>query len=213
MPLFLQNYKHILWDWNGTLFNDVELCVRINNALLEKRGLPLITLESYRAYFRFPVQDYYRDLGFDFDRDSYENLSIEFMDPYEKLRFQCPLQPHAPEVLSRIRVLGLKQSILSAYSQNSLRELVRHFELDSFFEEILGLDDIYGRSKLEIGRQWLQNRGYAPAEVLLIGDSHHDAEVAAGLGLDCLLVAGGHNSRTRLQSNGTRVIDRLSEIF
>jgi phosphoglycolate phosphatase-like HAD superfamily hydrolase len=47
----------------------------------------------------------------------------------------------------------------------------------------------------------------------LIGDSHHDAEVAAGLGINCLLVVAGHNSRERLQQNGNRVVNNLSEIF
>jgi phosphoglycolate phosphatase len=130
--IHLGRYRHILWDWNGTLFDDVGLCVGIINSLLAKRGLPLITLEGYRAGFRFPVRDYYRDLGFDFNQDSYENLSVEFMAQYEKRRFECPLQPHAHEALSHVQSLGLKQSILSAYAQDSLRELVRYFKLTSF---------------------------------------------------------------------------------
>jgi len=213
MPFFQKNYKHILWDWNGTLFNDAELAVQILNTMLAKRGLPSVTLETYRAGFRFPVRDYYCDLGFDFNLDSFEKLSVEFTNLYEKHRLQYALQPHSRVTLTRIQALGIKQSVLSAYSQDSLRELVCHFGLESFFNEILGLADIYAHSKLEIGQQWLQRSGYAPAEVLLIGDTHHDAEVAAGLGLDCLLIAGGHNTGERLRQNGNRVIDSLSEIF
>ena len=40
-------YKHIIWDWNGTLVNDLTLCVDLLNVSLEKRGLPLISEDNY----------------------------------------------------------------------------------------------------------------------------------------------------------------------
>ena len=54
-------YKHIIWDWNGTLLDDRWLCVDgINNGLL-KRGLTPITEETYMNVFTFPVKNYYEE--------------------------------------------------------------------------------------------------------------------------------------------------------
>ena len=53
----LHNYKHIVWDWNGTLLDDAWLCVEVLNQMLSQRGRAAITLEFYRQHFKFPVID------------------------------------------------------------------------------------------------------------------------------------------------------------
>ena len=56
-------YKHIIWDWNGTLVDDTWLCVEIINKLLKKRNLKLVTIDDYKEKFMFPVREYYIELG------------------------------------------------------------------------------------------------------------------------------------------------------
>ena len=58
-------YKHIMWDWNGTLLNDSHMAVMVINQTLAKRDMPTIDHERYQQIFGFPVIDYYRRLGFD----------------------------------------------------------------------------------------------------------------------------------------------------
>ena len=53
----------ILWDWNGTLLSDVPLVVKINNEVFARHGYRLTSEEEYRRIFRFPVKDYYTDIG------------------------------------------------------------------------------------------------------------------------------------------------------
>jgi hypothetical protein len=60
------NYKNIIWDWNGTLLNDITICIKSMNILLKERTLPLISEDKYRDIFTFPVRNYYEQLGFDF---------------------------------------------------------------------------------------------------------------------------------------------------
>ena len=74
-------YKHIIWDWNGTLLNDRWVCVNGINNCLKKRGLSSISEETYKSIFTFPVKDYYKKLGFDFnylpsaiDTDKLDNI-------------------------------------------------------------------------------------------------------------------------------------------
>ena len=55
--------KTVFWDWNGTTVADVPLVVRINNEVFARHGIRQTNAEEYRRLFRFPVQDYYRDMG------------------------------------------------------------------------------------------------------------------------------------------------------
>lgn len=204
-------YRHVIWDWNGTLFDDADLCVACMNRLLAARGLPLLTRARYQELFDFPVIEYYRRLGFDFDREPFERLGTAFIEDYERRKLACPLRPGARRALETVRAAGLTQSVLSAYRQDSLEELLRHFGLRGFFLGIAGARDHYAHGKEAAGRAWLRRLGLPPASILLIGDTAHDVEVARALGTDCRLIPGGNQSRARLERSGAPVCDRLAD--
>lgn len=207
------SYTHIIWDWNGTLFNDMDFCVSIINDMLAKRRLSTVSLEEYRTVFTFPVRTYYQQLGFDFQRESFEALSHEFIAAYEARRHACALHPDARPVLEHVIASGKRQSVLSAYSQEALVTLIHAFGLGHLFEHLVGLDNVYAHGKLEQGRQLLGALSHAPAEVLLVGDTLHDWNVAETLGTACVLVTHGHQAKGRLQQSGARVVDSLRELY
>ena len=86
------------------------------------------------------------------------------------------------------------------------------FELTDRFTDVIGLNDIYASGKVENGKQYIAGLNIDPADVLFIGDTLHDFEVAEAMGVSCALVAGGHNSRARLETSGVPVFDSLSEL-
>jgi len=206
------HYRHIIWDWNGTLFDDAWLCIEIINDLLAQRSLPVVERASYEEQFTFPVKDYYRAVGFDFARIPFEQLAAEFTAQYDRRRFECRLQPGARQVLDALAARGCRQSILSAYEQSRLEEMVAFMGLQEVFTRLVGLNDYYSTSKLDLGRSFLAELD-APGEAVLIGDSLHDAEVADAMGITCMLIPGGHFSRVRLRANGNRVLDSLHEVL
>jgi phosphoglycolate phosphatase len=202
-------YRHVIWDWNGTLLDDVELCIDIMNDLLRRRGLPLMDRARYHAAFDFPVSAYYARLGFDFSRESFEQLSVEFIAGYDARRWESRLHPLAREVLAAIGRTGATQSVLSAYHGETLREIVAHFGLTPHFIRLTGLDNIYAHSKTEAGRAWVAELGIPAGDILLIGDTLHDLEVARELGVDSVLVAAGHHPADRLRRATDRVLNDL----
>lgn len=204
----MATFKHVIWDWNGTLLDDAWLCVEIINKLLHRRGMPAITPAHYQRIFGIPLEDYCRRLGL--DESEFETISAEFVQLYERRRFDCQLQPHAVELFDALRAAGVAQSILSAYQQHFLEEIVAHFELDLFFAGVLGLDNPYGRGKIERGQEWIAGSGLDPAEVLLVGDMTHDSQVAAAMGVNCVLVTSGHQIREKLEGCSARVVDDLA---
>jgi phosphoglycolate phosphatase len=202
--------RHVIWDWNGTLLNDLDLSIAVMNGMLARRALPPLDRARYHALFDFPVRAYYERLGFDAVRDPFEKLSVEFITGYDKHRFEAALHREAARTLSAVRAAGIGQSILSAYRQGTLHEIVAHFGLTSHFDHIAGLDNIHAHSKVALGRELVARLGVAPAEILLVGDTLHDLEVARDLGIACALIAAGHHPAERLRKAGVPVFANLA---
>jgi phosphoglycolate phosphatase len=206
------NYKHIIWDWNGTLINDTRLCLEIINELLHKRNISVITLQEYQEVFDFPVKDFYQKIGFDFLKEPFHIPATEYIDAYNQTRFRCELHSGALEVLSLFRDAGIQQSILSASKQSSLEEAIDHYSLKSYFSNICGLDDYYANGKLEIARNLVTGIDEEKSSIVIIGDTTHDYEVALALGIDCILFNGGHHCMKKLEKCGVPMLDKLSDI-
>ena len=206
-------YRHIIWDWNGTLINDIWLVVEIMNKMLKKRSLSEIDLKKYREIFDFPVIDYYAKLGFDFSKESFEELTVEFIGEYYARFNECKLFDGAEEVLKEMSDRGISQSILSASKEDVLTEKIKYYGIDKYFCRIMGLENHYAESKVERGKKWITELNLNPQEVLLIGDTAHDYIVSKHIGSDCLLIANGHYSYERLAKLGVDVISTLKEMI
>ena len=203
----------IIWDWNGTLLNDLKLCISSINVLLKNRGLKPINRNTYKEVFSFPVKDYYAAAGFDFSKEDFDVPASEFIALYNKQVSRCSLHPFVHEILIHFKNRRIRQFVLSAMKENMLEETLRMNNLLDYFEGIAGLNNHYAVSKIERGEQLISNYNINKNETLIIGDTIHDFEVAEKLGIRCVLVADGHQSKSRLQSTGAVVIDNLSELI
>jgi len=203
--------EHIIWDWNGTLLNDAQICVDAMNYSLQKRNMPLLNLESYRKLFCFPVINYYKLLGFDFDKESFEKLSVEFISQYSELSKNAKLIENVKQVLESYKNKGLKQYILSASQINNLKTQLEFYNLTNYFEDIVALDHIFATSKVEVGKKWLNKSAIPLEEIIIFGDTTHDHETAIELGCDIALIANGHQSKERLLETGSPVLNSILE--
>ena len=209
-----KNYNHIIWDWNGTLFNDVELCANVMNLLLTQESLPNISIKKYKEIFTFPVVEYYKIAGHTFERNSFEVLGKQFMVEYEIQKNNCGLFPGVKELLSELQSKNIKQHLLSAYEQNSLNTILKFFTITSYFQNIVGLDNIYASGKAHLAKDLamkIRANGSA-GNILLIGDTIHDYEVAKEINSDCILLSHGHQDEERLLKLGIPVAKDFNEL-
>ena len=209
----LKKYSHIIWDWNGTLLDDAWLCVDVMNGMLRERNLPLKTVEEYRELFDFPVKDYYEKLGYNFEIESFEVVGMEFILRYNKRHFETYLYPQVPEILKQFSNHGLSQNILSAREHLELISETHKLGVSHYFDRIRGLDDHYAHGKTEIGLHLVNEIGIPRDRMLFIGDTRHDAEVAAGIGIDCVLITNGHHSEERLKKIGVPMVGNLQDLI
>ncbi|MDO4483571.1 MAG: HAD hydrolase-like protein [Clostridia bacterium] len=198
----------VLWDWNGTLLEDTELSVSLLNDSLVQYGYPTVTVEEYRKVFGFPIRKYYEALGVT-DED-FDPMAVMWADGYAEGWHDCELQHQAAETVRRFREAGLKQVIISASKLEVLKAQVAAYPaLDGMFDDILGLNDIYAHSKVQLGLDYLHQSGIDPKDCVFLGDTTHDAEVAAAIGCRCILVSGGHQADEVLRSAGVEVASSL----
>jgi phosphoglycolate phosphatase len=205
--------RHVIWDFNGTLLDDVDCCVLALNSLLDERALARVSRAQYLERFGFPVRDFYLALGFDFAREEFERVSDVFIARYTAALSSAAPVARALEALLELQRRGVAQSVVSAMEQRLLRQLLEHFGLHGYMVHVRGLDHLGASSKVEVGLTLQRELGLSPDEILLVGDTLHDFEVASAIGCRCLLYARGHQTRARLEQSGAPVIDSLDAVL
>jgi phosphoglycolate phosphatase len=200
--------SHIIWDWNGTLLDDTQACVNSINVLLAKRGVPTLDLPRYRDLFGFPVIDFYRRINFPLGSENWNSVAREFHDVFlSDTTFK--LQSATVETLQRIQSKEIQQSVLSASEQSILDGMLLTYGIRGFFNHVCGVNNLFGDSKIEIGHKLLAQLTIPIEDVVIVGDTLHDVEVAQALGVSCVLIAQGHQSRKRLEQAGVPVFEDL----
>ena len=204
--------KNIIWDWNGTLLNDIDISMEALNRLLALENLPqVLEKEEYRRYFQFPVIEYYKKVGFDFEKTPFSQLAKQYMDYYQPHSLSCELHRDVVETLEIMKGQGIHQYLLSASDLTFLKQQLAQYDITPYFEDIKGLDNIHAHSKAELAKTFVESARLSKDETIFIGDSVHDSEVAAYAGCNCLLIADGHEHKEKLQNTGYPSVDTMKQ--
>ena len=203
---FVKDFDNVIWDWNGTLIDDVDVAVSCINKLLPHYNAPTITTKKYRDVFDFPVRKYYEQLGIDLKNNLFEEMRDQYIKDYNlNIAFDSFLFPETVCLLEKIKKTK-NQYILSAVSQWHLDSITAHFKVEHLFNERFGVSDHYAAGKIDRGIELLKHACIDTKKTILIGDTIHDFEVAKELGVSCLLLADGHQSETRLKQVASNVL-------
>ena len=209
-PPPVSHIRQVLWDWNGTLLDDLTYAIGVRNRTFPAFGLPRIgSVAEYHRQFTFPVRRYYERAGV--TDETFVAVAHAWMAEYVRGFDTVPLHGDAVETLARFAAAGVRQAVLSATRRDMLESQIARFPIRAYFTDVLGLSDIYARSKEAVGLDYLARCGVPAASTLMIGDTLHDAEVARAMGTECVLVARGHQSRETLLTAGVPVMDTLLE--
>lgn len=203
----IRGKRNVIWDWNGTLVDDVDITVESLNVLRGEHGLPPMDVGTYRETFGFPIRDFYERMGFDLGAVDFGRLSVRYHEEYHGRKMaRGRLFPDAVPHLEAVGREG-RQSILSAASQGHLDAWVGRLGVAHHFEHVFGVLHRLTDDKTERGRELMETAGYRREETVFIGDTHHDAEVAEAIGVEALIVAEGHQSYGRLAALRPRVLE------
>ena len=204
-------YTHVIWDFNGTVLNDVQVGIDSVNVLLMKRRISVIaSADDYRRVFGFPIIEYYKRIGFDFDSEDYSDVAVEWVDEYMSRVSEAYINDGVVEMLNIIRQKGMKNVLVSATEINMLKKQISSLGISHLFDGVYGLDNIHAQNKIAVAVEWRESAKEAKA--LLIGDTDHDFQTAKAINADCLLYLGGHQSKERLAGLGCPLINQISQL-
>ncbi|WP_157250439.1 HAD family hydrolase [Nonomuraea typhae] len=200
--------KHIIWDWNGTLFHDVDAVVGATNEVFKPYGLPLLDADGFRAVYTRPIWlAYERMLGRALEDGEWQRLDDGFHENYFRLVAACNL---AADAAATLESWGGTQSLCSMAPHAHLVPLVESFAIDRHFTRIDGLLGTLGGEKAAHMTAHIAAIGVDPADVLVIGDSVDDGLAARHVGAKAVLYTGGMTSRADLAATGHPVVDTLA---
>lgn len=210
----MESPRLVIWDWNGTLLDDTKLCYDIANIMRQERGMrPLDGLAEYKTVFRFPIVDYYRAMGYTFETESYEDISVEFIQRYSEMVPDCRLHADVLPTLAALQKKNVPMVLLSATGYEKLLEQTAMFGIQPYFREILGMHNDLAYGKASLAKDFMERNHFAPDDVLFVGDTDHDHAVASSVGCHCLLLTNGHQGRTTLEKCRVPVADRVSDVL
>ncbi len=204
-------YKHIFWDFNGTIINDVNNALSCVNDMLCRKGMKPISLTEYYEYVDTPIINFYYHILPPEEVD-FNEISKEYHSDYARHLDETTLADGAEALLKELKACGAHQYIITSNFIGETVDLVKKFGVYSYFDEILGADNTLAESKIERAKAFFDLKGINRNEAIFIGDTLHDLETANALGIDCVLVAYGHQGRRLLEAHNAFTVADLNEV-
>ncbi|MEE5126896.1 HAD family hydrolase [Pseudomonas alliivorans] len=211
--LHFTGVEHVVFDWNGTLIDDIDLAVFAVNRCGEHYGVAPITADQYRARFDFPIAGFYAALGFDLDSVPFPIIVQHYLEHFDAHVAECPLQPYVIEFLDAARRAGIGVSILSASHCDVLVQTLKAKGLYDRFEHVVGLNHNQATSKTAEALMLQKTLGTPASRTLFVGDTLHDFDVACSVGWSPVLVSTGHQDSERLRLSGAPLFRNLGELL
>ena len=204
--------KYIIYDFNGTVLDDMEVCLKAENDTIRHFGLDRepLSMDEYLHIFTFPVKDYYEAVGFDWNVYSYAEVGAYWFSCYCARKNEYKVYDGVTDFLKMSHEKGYRNILLSASSLVELKKQLQELGIEEYFDEVLGIDNIYAGSKVNVALQWMKDKD--PEECLMIGDTLHDLETAKAMNIRCVLIGKGHQAKEILERECDEVYDDIREV-
>lgn len=206
---------HVIFDWNGTLLDDVHILLECDSRVGADFGWwPPVSLEYYRSNFTRNWQRYYSGLaGRELTTGEIEAIDARWHEHYEMLKERAALFPDVLPSLDALEAARCSKSLHSMHPHDKLLLLVERFGLQSRFSEIDGLKTTaLGGSKTEHLRQHVERlRNAGVNNPVIVGDNRDDGIAAKNVGIRAILVTTGEHPLSRLADLDWPVVNSLRE--
>ncbi len=208
----MKEYKVIIWDFNGTLIDDINAALASVNDMLTRRELPIISFEQYASYVDTPIIKFYEHIFDNLYSMDFGEIAVEFNEGYEKHLPDRAVMANAEEVLEYFNSKGKLQTVISATHIDKVNNRLTEFGLSGYFDKILAHNNLIAEDKTHLAVGYFEEKGISPSEAVVIGDCVADFKMAQTLGCDCILTTQGHQSRKEFAETNAVVIDSLAEL-
>ena len=179
-------FKNLIFDWSGTLVDDMGPVLEATNMVLEKYGIAPYDREDFRRSFRLPYHEFYEEL---LPGVELAELEAHFRPAFDEATSLVTVLPHAREKLEWAKQRGIRMFVLTSMDPTAFARQLNEFGMQDFFEETYaGVLD-----KRELIAQILETHMLHKDETAFIGDMTHDIETARHGGISSIAVLTGYH--------------------
>jgi len=198
--------RNIIFDWSGTLVDDLPAVWQATNFALRQAGVPEMSLEQFRAQFSLPFRQFYDRL---MPHVSLQQLEQWFHHQFREVQGSVVELPHAREFLEFCRDRQVRAFVLSTVKAEYFHTQAAQSGFQAFFEKPY-LEIWDKRDKI---RELLAVHHLAADETLFVGDMQHDIETARHGGIRSCAVLTGYNDAAQLRaSQPDLIVEHLGEL-
>ncbi|MBR5314628.1 MAG: HAD family hydrolase [Clostridia bacterium] len=205
-------YKHIIWDWNGTLLDDLNASFEAVNDMLKLYEKEPIVVEQYYSYVDTPIYKFYEHI-FDLNVVTMDIIKPLYGKFYSERENDIKLADGAEKTIKKLKENGIKQYVLSAAYIDDLEKQAKRLGVYDVFDEISASSDYEAGSKIDRAKSLFERENISVSDCIMVGDTLHDLETANALGIECLLYSKGHTDRATLEKTGKIVCESFDEIL
>lgn len=178
-------FRNLIFDWSGTLVDDLGPVIEATNAVFEHYNLPPFDRDRFRRDFRLPYSEFYAEFLPDVPL---AELEVQFRPAFSNARTPVTILPHAREKLEWCTHHGVRSFVLTSMDTHAFERQMDQFKLRHHFEATYsGVVDKREMIHEIIGRHRLK-----PHETAFVGDMTHDVETARHGGLSSIAVLTGY---------------------
>ncbi len=179
-------FKNLIFDWSGTLVDDMGPVIEATNVVLGKYGIAPYDREGFRRSFRLPYREFYEEV---LPGVALEELEAHFRPAFDGAVSLVTVLPHAREKLEWAKARGLRMFVLTSMDADAFGRQLEEFGMKEFFEATYaGVLD-----KRELIAHILDSHGLDKAETAFVGDMTHDVETAKHGGISSIAVLTGYH--------------------
>ncbi len=209
----------VVFDWNGTLLSDTNACMDADNHVIKFFGGNPVNLKTYRDTIIIPSNRFYAQHGCKMSQLIKESAKLGrvFHSFYEERAKKCRARKGAKEILKWLHSNSITSIILSNHTVKGISFQLRRLKLDKYIDQILANSELdtsmIKRNKHEKLQNYMRKNHYNRNEILIVGDSPEESEIAKNLGIKSALITYGYYSIARLKSSKpNHIINNLKEL-
>jgi phosphoglycolate phosphatase len=202
----VSKFKNIIFDWSGTLVDDLGPVVDATNKVLNHYDKRPLTRKEFCDSFCLPFVDFYKDVLPGIPMPELEELYTHFFDESEEL---VEALPGAFNLLKFCKESGSEVYLLSSIQNEHYVRQSEYLDLNIYFNKVYteALDKRIWIRKL------MDECSLSRQETIFVGDMQHDIEAGQSAGVFTAAVLGGYNSEEMLlESSPDLVIDNLNRL-
>ena len=185
-------YQNLLFDWSGTLVNDLPPTLFATNVVLEENGARAMELAEFRKRFRLPYPEFYEEVLPGIPISSLEDT---FRSAFHRSPEQVTVLPHAREMMEWCAEQKIRCIVLSSMDATIFAKQAEELKMGHFFEAIYaGVID----KRHRIG-DILTHHDLDPSRTAFVGDMVHDIDTAHHGGIASVAVTTGYDPQVRLE--------------